>query len=229
MTNCDEIKRSIAEGDDGLRQVLEIFYDPDSGYSKSAKIIWLRFKRNQKVMRIFPDWRELFWDAFNLFAKRAIEEQTRVQLKSLEETLGQILDEELKALLEEEIKKGKKGKEKKPIEDCLKFFKTTCYFLCLEATHGNIEKLPEGEIRFVMNDTYSELYWHVLEHAINQLDPVCRILLVAKFYYQINDVNMLSALTGGRIAPGVVAAKIAQCKNKLRNLIGGIDLDDFEE
>lgn len=224
---CDEIKDILSAGDEEFRRLLDFLYQPDSPYSRVAKGFWLKYS-NEKVRRLFPDWRDLFWEAFNQFADRVTKDQARERLKNLEETIGKIEDEHVRKAVEEEIEAASKRKWKGPVRDCFQYFKSCCFYLCLGAMNDKLEQLPDGVLQLKDNNHYSELKWLAMEDAFNKISNTCRKLLIARFYYRITDVNVLSVITNGSVGPGSIGATITKCKERLKAFVAGMDLDDFE-
>jgi truncated hemoglobin YjbI len=220
---CDQIKSAILAGNE--RRVLDFLGRPDSQYLKLARTIWLSYKGKER----FADWRDLFWAAFDRFAMR-IKKKEVVQehLKNLEASLKTVENAEDKKKIVEEIKMLSGMKKNKPVEDCLAYFKDLCYRICTEKVKYRFEELKDGKTFIYEEDASTEPLWKIMEFAISRLGDTCRQLLTARFYENINDNHVLSEMTGGKVSPNSISPTITDCKKKLKILVQGFDLDDFE-
>ena len=218
MNECDSILASLAGGSEAdLHKTYLIMYDPQKPYSKSAFKTWKGFAKNPQVAFLYPDWRDLFWEAFEKFCQKA----------TSKEAPGDALQKTSQ-------------KTPSPIQDCAAYFNTICVNLCRKASARKKEEETDEEEGFLENlreplpetDTeYDEWerYRQLLKKAIQQLGYTCKKLIIAKFYDGIDDPEQLSELVERKVAPSSMAAKITNCKANLRKIIAGFEPDSFKE
>lgn len=120
MNECDSILAGLAGGSEAdLHKTYLIMYDPKKPYSKSAFKTWRGFAKNPQVAFLYPDWRDLFWEAFEKFCQKA----------TSKEAPGDALQKTSQ-------------KTPSPIQDCAAYFNTICYNLCRKASTRKKEEEP---------------------------------------------------------------------------------------
>ena len=118
MNECDYLVASIAKGSEtDFSNALRILYDTKKPYARAALKTWEKYRRNQKVMRSYPDWEDLFWDASERFCKRLAATRGENQAPNQRTILDRLF---------EGISHQKSLGVTSPIENCPAYFRTIC-------------------------------------------------------------------------------------------------------